>query len=505
MDAQLQQIIDRAVADGLGDDDIDLLVQEHKARTPVHGPANQVTARPEDFMDVTDKPNVYTQGVGKSVVQAGVGAAKNLGGMIPALIHAVMNPMEAGKEMANAQFDTFAKGNDTSKGIVERGAYKAAGLIPFLGPMAATAGERIGSGEPEKMGAGATDVAMMASASPMIRSGVKAGAKAVAPTAGKAVATVKAAASHPVAKAAVGAGLGYAHGGLLGAAEGAVGGGILAKILKIIEKQPGGETASAKPVDPMAKGMAEAGKEGRRIYEDLSANDRMKARMSEAGRAANPNAGGRVSPTPTVGNAVGEALRDMKGERTGKTVVSPTRSDLPGAVGRRTNEAAVESSTRTSAESRQMLKEAMEKREAARKAADEAHRASIVKEAEELQAPIVQKIAGGNGEHAALNAERDAISQAAKEEAQIGNSKSKAARGADNKMSPNDRKVFADNIRNGMTEEEAIADMLRQRAERATANYGRESAAAAARRKQQPILPELQDALLNSLKQRTGQ
>ncbi len=61
-------------------------------------------------------------------------------------------------------------------------------------------------------------------------------------------------------------------------------------------------------------------------------------------------------------------------------------------------------------------------------------------------------------------------------------SKSKAARGDDHRYSPNDRKVYAENIRKGMTEDDAHADVVRQRADRAKANYEREAAAAKAKR-----------------------
>jgi hypothetical protein len=63
----------------------------------------------------------------------------------------------------------------------------------------------------------------------------------------------------------------------------------------------------------------------------------------------------------------------------------------------------------------------------------------------------------------------------------IPGSRSKAARGPDGKLSPTDRKVFAENIRKGLSDEDATANMLTQRAERAKANYEGAKAAKAER------------------------
>jgi hypothetical protein len=506
VDPQLQQIIDRAIADGLGDDDIDLLVQEHQARvTPVHGPPNQVTATTEGHMRPSDGPrNYFNQSGAKSALQAGVGVAKNLGGMVPALIHAVLNPYETGKNLANAQFDTFAKG-DTAKTLPEKVAYRAAGMIPFIGPMAAMAGERIGSGEPEKMGAGATDAALLLSGSPMVRSGVKAGAKAIAREAAPVVeraasvakpvvAAGKAVAKHPATKMAVGAGLGYAHGGLLGAAEGAVGGGILSKISKVLDAN-----AASKSTGPV------------------------ETRLNK----------GKVIPAkPPVDAAVESAVTTMRNEKAPNVLPG---SHQPQGMDART---APQMEALHDVLERQMVEKMKREQgvdldnpvEAAYREMDlpgddqfvnrgvQIHPDEPYPTAAEMIERTVDDLQNKNRGTAAdvpdnpvaqaLEAERQAVSAEAvpaTEPPTIGSSKSKAARGADSKMSPNDRKVFADNIRKGMSEEEAIADMLRQRAERAQANYGRESAAAAARRKQQPVLPELREMLLNSLKERSGQ
>src|SRR3990167_11229113 len=212
------------------------------------------TAKTEDFVDAEQTPNVFTQGAGTSIVQGAVGAGKNIAGIVPGLIHTVMNPLEAGKEMIRSLGDTFDKGDDTSKSMVERGAYRVAGSIPFLGPLMASAGEQIGSGDPEQMGAGVVNAALsmaparagrrvdtalrrttgpqsaFTSASSAVEAGADTAGRAVS-AGGRAVAdTAKTVAKHPATKIATGAGLGYAHGGLLGALEGAVGGSILARI-----------------------------------------------------------------------------------------------------------------------------------------------------------------------------------------------------------------------------------------------------------------------------------
>jgi len=66
----------------------------------------------------------------------------------------------------------------------------------------------------------------------------------------------------------------------------------------------------------------------------------------------------------------------------------------------------------------------------------------------------------------------------------IQGSRSKAARGPEGRLSPTDRQVFAENIRKGMSDEDATANMLSQRAERAKVKYAEAQAAAAAKKKQ---------------------
>lgn len=101
------------------------------------------------------------------------------------------------------------------------------------------------------------------------------------------------------------------------------------------------EFTRPKPEPPkntsMAEGMKAQGQQGRRSYDDKVANERLKGGMSDAGRAANPNAGGRVAPSQQVDEGVREALGDMRGERTGAPLEAPP--DLPRVVERRTQDA----------------------------------------------------------------------------------------------------------------------------------------------------------------------
>ena len=302
------------------------------------------TERAEDYYT----PNVFQQDIGTSVGQAVSGAAKNVGGMGRQLLHMVTQSPIKTLEEATASRRALLDKAETAESLPEKVAYNLTGRIPFLGPMIASAGERLGSGDPETMGAGASDIALMGTASPTARAGMGAAGKSAAATVAKlpgvnrVAPAVREAVKDPLV-ALVGAAEGYSLGGVPGAIAGGLGAPIglhgtvrtLGRILR--GEQGAGAAKPPAPKDPMDVGMREAGKTGREAYENAGANDRLKAGMSVAGREANPNAGGRMAPEQSVDSAVREAVGDMRGERTGQPVLHPP--DLPRVVARRTDDA----------------------------------------------------------------------------------------------------------------------------------------------------------------------
>lgn len=518
--------------DHLSDQQLEIAVQrkfpgvyDHVAKTP------HETAKTEDYY----KPGFFE------------GLAQNAGGELQAVGNALRHPIDTVGSMLHAKQAEDARVAEEARAL-RRGQQDNAYSMP---------GDRLADSIRKIPGVvyqhPLETAAAVAPGVPAMLRGAKRAAPAV-------VQGVKTAASHPIVKPIAGAALGYAHAGPLGAIEGAAGGGLLARVLKMLDKAEGKNGAPApKPAttNPVKTGFEELGKQGRenldniearqkmgslgrnvdtkpsattmdtaklndvgkRSFEDKTASDRMIAGMAKP----KPVEGSRLSPRArNSGSDVAQAaIEKLATEKAPNTLLGsdpkPAGASMRSAPQMDSLHDVLERQYRNKIEAEQGTP--MEAAYAGmEKPGDNAFTSRLVDVDREAPVPTAQELTEGvvdnmlNGKRGtpadvpdnpvaqALEAER----QAASAEATTPSSRSKAARGDANRMSPNDQKVFADNIRKGMNEADALADMLRQRAERATVNQGRESAAAAARRKQQPMLPDIKEMLERTLLERSG-
>ena len=206
----------------------------------------------------TAAPNVFSQSGTQSAAQ-GVGGflgrLKDVAkGVIPGAIEAAKNPLQTLKNLHESQMQQFDKAGErfatgrTSEGI----GHGVAGLIPFLGPAAATVGEGIGTGDPSQIGSGVADAALMAIPSPGLRGIAKGVGKAGMAPVNAAVRGATGLFENNPALAALGGGaLGYATGGIPGAITGAAGGGIAGNLSRLTSKLAKRESP---PHVPSAKG-----------------------------------------------------------------------------------------------------------------------------------------------------------------------------------------------------------------------------------------------------------
>ena len=207
MDPQLEQIVQRMIDAGEGEEAIASVIREYPAV------ASQVAPQsPEGTL------MGFLRGAGSRVAE--------LPGMLKSLV--TTNPLTTAKgilyDAPKAQFEQA--GRDFGEGRISEGIGRSvAGAVPFLGPIAGEIGGKIGSGEPRQSGSAAIDAAMLALGSPTARSGVATAARGVGNVA-----------KGPVGQAALGAGVGYATGGLPGAAAGAAGGGVMGRVIAALER-----------------------------------------------------------------------------------------------------------------------------------------------------------------------------------------------------------------------------------------------------------------------------
>ncbi len=244
------------------------------------GPPNQVTAKAEGQSTEngqTFQPNVFQQPISQSIKQGLGGALHEGASMVPGVVNFVKDavttlgtkPIE---DAGAAMQATAAKADEGDKSLPERFAYDIASRVPFLGPMVAGAGEKLGTGDPAQMGAGALNAGLaLGTVSPSIRSASKAASTAAGDLLAKAPggARVAAAAKEVVANpgsALIGGIEGYKFGGVPGAVAGAVGlplgkVGLLKEMSKFIKDLKGtGAAPEATPppkptVDPVAAAM----------------------------------------------------------------------------------------------------------------------------------------------------------------------------------------------------------------------------------------------------------
>ncbi len=285
---------------------------------------NQTTASTEQFVKpgetdrLMDNPVGTALGMAKGAVGRGWEMAK---GVVPGVVNILKGPSS---EDRFAAYQNLAGNMEKAR---SNPAY-AVGAVPLVGPAIIRAGESIGSGDPEQMGAGLVDAASVLGGSPMVRQGVRAGVTATGnalskvpaiPAVQTAVRGATAVAKHPLTATAGGAIIGWNHGGAIGALEGAMGGGIAGRLLKALDKKTATPAAPPPP-------------------------------------APNPNAGGRLAPRstpaiPTVNTAVREAVQELRTPVTPPAAppVTPTKVADPGTVRR---PATVDKATRTEAQLR---------------------------------------------------------------------------------------------------------------------------------------------------------
>lgn len=147
------------------------------------------------------------------------------------------DPRTTLKGLYENQLQQFDKaGADAANGrYSEMVGHGAAGLMPLLGPAAASIGEDVGTGDPRRMGRGITDAAVMALSSPTGANAAAGAAKAL----GRGALKV---AKSPAAATIAGAGIGGLADGWQGALVGAAGGGKLGQFMKVMERlAPGAE------------------------------------------------------------------------------------------------------------------------------------------------------------------------------------------------------------------------------------------------------------------------
>jgi hypothetical protein len=192
------------------------------------------------------QPNVFQQDLGTSIGQAAIGGLKELGNLGIGVLHmATQSPIKTLSEATEARRALLKKA-ETAPTVSERFAYNVTGRIPFLGPAIAQVGEQIGTGDPETMGRGLMNGAVLAQGLPSVRAAEGAALRSAVPAAVQTArsaadatgATIRTVASHPATQTAAGAAYGYAHGGIPGAVIGAiapeVGGSALTRLLRAI-------------------------------------------------------------------------------------------------------------------------------------------------------------------------------------------------------------------------------------------------------------------------------
>ena len=175
------------------------------------------------------------------------GAAKNLNPM--GVVNAVEHPVDTAKALLEAHKAQF----DKAKAAYDDGHYSeaighlGAAALPILGPAAANAGERIGSGDVAGGLGEATGLLASVAAPRAIPAAVRGAgaagdavadvAKAGARGAGRvATAAADALDAHPAIGATVGGVVGYHAGGVMGALEGAATGARGVRIFRVVQK-----------------------------------------------------------------------------------------------------------------------------------------------------------------------------------------------------------------------------------------------------------------------------
>jgi hypothetical protein len=495
--------------DDLSDHQLEAMVQQ---RYP--GAYNDILKTPHETAKAEDyyKPDVRQQGLGASLMEGARGVGDSVVGVVKNIGHMLsQNPLTTGKELVDAQVNQFTKAKNAPT-VSEKIGHAAAGIIPVVGPMIANAAEDIGSLDPRRMGKGAADVAPLLAASPSVRAGAtragQATARTIAPVVQKVPAKVRAVATNPLVDTAIGAYEGYHFGGIPGMIGGAYGGSKLSKLLKAAEKfadsKASGTTAKTakkadsprlvkpgleKDLETELSGRIDSVAPSRPVEGPMpSLADVMNQRLRDAAESParagatteftrpNPNAGGRLAGQSVP---VKEAVRELR--REAQSPKTPTPAPHLKGHGER-NAAAGGYSARTSSQSREMLDPKPAEAPKPAETPKPKPAAETPKPAETPAAPATEPVT-------------------------IGRSKSKSRPTyTENDLKAAKEKWGSTDIAELREKYGAAVDeyLLAQRALRHQQHYGNARDAAATRKGQQGILPEVRQMFEAALRERSG-
>jgi hypothetical protein len=219
MDEELKAIVDRMVAAGESDDNIGLVIQNYK-------PAESGMSR-------------FVEGVKRNA---------NPITIFSSLKDAVMHPMrtlEGMEQQANEHFTEA--GEQWDKGDYGHSVmHGIAGAVPPFG-IVTHAGDEIRKGNTAGALGEATGAALAAKMPAMVKKAPAAASATLRGANKVAVAGADMLENNPALATVVGAGVGYAQGGIPGAITGATGGGLVSRIIKALDR---GKTAPAAPAVP---------------------------------------------------------------------------------------------------------------------------------------------------------------------------------------------------------------------------------------------------------------
>lgn len=281
---QLESAVQKMLDAGFPDEEVAQFVKDFDTNYATLG-YPQADAQSAE-MNMPARQDVFAQSAGQNLTDAAVGAGKHVYDTAKGVVSGLM-PWNWSESLESATAARRAAGAKaaTAQSLPEKVGYTIAGKVPFLGPLMAQAGEALGSGNAEQMGAGAVDAAMAVGmgkgagrltekvtgplGSPGVNAAIDQAAQlprqAATAVAGKAIDATKAVATNPtvqkIGRVAVPAAVGYLEGGPKGALIGAMGGGVLNKGLSIFDqimKQRAGTAPAPAPATPVSTPAAAA-------------------------------------------------------------------------------------------------------------------------------------------------------------------------------------------------------------------------------------------------------
>lgn len=210
MDPELEALVQRMIDAGESEENIRIVIE---------GWDSEMGAQPEQ-----SALRRFLGGIGSQAVDT-------VTGTITGLRNLVTDPVGSAKQIYESQLQQFDKaGTAAGEGRTSEAiGYGLAGLIPFLGPAAASIGEKVGTGRAENLGSAVTDLAVL--------SLPKTGAPILRGADNAVRATGQFLEAHPSVASAAGAAAGYLYGDVPGAVAGASGGGIVGRLGRLLGKE----------------------------------------------------------------------------------------------------------------------------------------------------------------------------------------------------------------------------------------------------------------------------